>query len=76
MRGRDCCLPQEIERTPTGNIPRRDVYKRQVLEMAGEERNAGKQVLIANMKKNKKFQKEQLSSQGYTDITEIYKDSL
>ena len=56
------------------NLPREKMLK--VLEMAGEERNAGKQVLIANMKKNKKFQKEQLSSQGYTDITEIYKDSL
>ena len=29
-------------------------------------------VMIVNMKKNKKFQKEQLAEQGYTDITEVY----
>ena len=27
--------------------------------------------MIVNMKKNKKFQKEQLAEQGYTDITEV-----
>ena len=45
-----------------------------VLEMAREARMNGKQVMLVNMKKNKKFQKEQLKEQGYTDITEIYKD--
>ena len=33
---------------------------------------AGRQVMIMNMKKNKKFQKEQLAEQGYTEITEVY----
>lgn len=47
-----------------------------VLELAKKERQAGKQVMIANMKKNKKFQKEQLNGDGYTDITECYKDSV
>lgn len=47
-----------------------------VLELAKKERQAGKQVMIANMKKNKKFQKEQLNADGYTDITECYKDSV
>jgi histidyl-tRNA synthetase len=28
------------------------------------------------MNKNKKFQKEQLAEQGYTDITECYRDSV
>lgn len=44
-----------------------------VLEQAKADRAAGKQVMIANMKKNKKFQKEQLAQQGYTDITEIFR---
>ena len=47
-----------------------------VLELARTERQAGKQVMIVNMKKNKKFQKEQLAEQGYTDITECYRDSV
>ena len=47
-----------------------------VLELAKAERAAGKQVIMVNMKKNKKFQKEQLSEQGYTDITECYRDSI
>ena len=44
----------------------------EVLAQAREERAAGNQVMIMNMKKNKKFQKEQLAEQGYTDITEVY----
>lgn len=47
-----------------------------ILELARNERRAGKQVMIVNMKKNKKFQKEQLAEQGYTDITECYRDSV
>lgn len=47
-----------------------------VLELAKRERAQGKQVLIVNMKKNKKFQKEQLITQGYEDIQECYKDTL
>ena len=44
----------------------------QVLEQAREDRENGYQVMLANMKKNKKFQKEQLAEQGYTEITEVY----
>ena len=44
----------------------------EVLEQAKADRAGGMQVMIMNMKKNKKFQKEQLSEQGYTDITEVY----
>ena len=47
-----------------------------VLEMAKADRAAGKQVLVVNMKKNKKFQKEQLAKDGYEEIVEFYKDSL
>nr|WP_294494207.1 histidine--tRNA ligase [uncultured Mediterraneibacter sp.] len=44
----------------------------EVLEQAKEDRAGGMQVMIMNMKKNKKFQKEQLVEQGYTDIMEVY----
>ena len=44
----------------------------EVLDQAKAERAAGNQVMIMTMKKNKKFQKEQLAEQGYTDITEVY----
>lgn len=47
-----------------------------VLAMAKAEREAGKQVLIVNMKKNKKFQKEQLIEEGYNDIQEVYQDNI
>ena len=47
-----------------------------VLSLAKEERASGKQVMLVNMKKNKKFQKEQLIADGYTDIQEFYKDSI
>ena len=52
------------------NMPQEKLIE--VLETAKAERAAGKQVLIAVMKKNKKFQKEQLTEQGYMDITEVY----
>ena len=47
-----------------------------VLEMAKADRADGKQVLIANMKKNKKFQKDQLNADGYADIVDCYRDSV
>ena len=43
-----------------------------VLEQAKKDRADGMQVMIANMKKNKKFQKEQLAQQGYTDVVEVF----
>lgn len=43
-----------------------------VLEQAKKDRADGMQVMIVNMKKNKKFQKEQLGQQGYTDIVEVF----
>ena len=54
------------------NMPQAGMLK--VLSLAREERKAGKQVMIANMKKNKKFQKEQLAEQGYSEIVEVYRD--
>lgn len=47
-----------------------------ILAMAKQDREDGKQVLIVNMKKNKKFQKEQLIADGYEDIKECYKDNI
>ena len=45
-----------------------------VLEAAKAEREAGMQIMIVNMKKNKKFQKEQLMAQGYEEIVDCYMD--
>ena len=46
-----------------------------ILALAKEDRDAGKKVLIVNMKKNTKFQKEQLETDGYTEIIDCYADS-
>ena len=48
----------------------------EVMEEATKLREDGKQVVVAKMIKNKKFQKEQLAEQGYTEIKEFYMDSL
>ena len=45
-----------------------------VLAQAKADREAGKQVLIVKMKKNKKFQKEQLTEEGYEEIIDCYAD--
>lgn len=47
-----------------------------ILKQAQEERNAGTQINISIMKKNKKFQKEQLASEGYTEIEEFFVDKM
>lgn len=47
-----------------------------VIAKAQEERREGKQVLVVRMNKNKKFQKEQLTKEGYTDFQEFYKNPL
>jgi len=43
-----------------------------ILRVAKEERMSGGQVTILQMKKNKKFQKEQLAQEGYTEMIECY----
>ena len=55
------------------NMPKEGVLK--VLGLARDGRAAGQQVLVANMKKNKKFQKEQLMQEGYETIIDCYADS-
>ena len=44
----------------------------EVLKEAKAEREAGARVLVALMNKNKKFQKEQLSKEGYTEFKEFF----
>ena len=47
-----------------------------VIAQAQEERKEGLQVLVVRMNKNKKFQKEQLIKEGYTEFKEFYKNPL
>lgn len=47
-----------------------------IIAQAQETRKSGTQVLVARMNKNKKFQKEQLEKEGYTQFQEFYKDPL
>ena len=47
-----------------------------ILHKAKEDRKKGLTVLVTAMNKNKKFQKEQLSLQRYTEFTEVYKEEL
>ena len=44
----------------------------EVIAKAQQERQAGKQVLVVRMNKNKKFQKEKLAAEGYKDIVEFF----
>lgn len=44
----------------------------EILAQAGQLRAQGAQVCVSIMKKNKKFQKEQLEAQGYTKIEEFF----
>ena len=55
-------------------LPKEAMLK--VLALAKADREAGRQVQIVNMKKNKKFQKEQLIEEGYTEIVDCYADSV
>ncbi len=48
----------------------------EVIAKAQKERQNGAQVLVARMNKNKKFQKEQLTAEGYEDFEEFYKEEL
>ena len=48
--------------------------ERAVRIVAKAAREAGATVNVAVMKKNKKFQKDQLAAEGYTEITEFFAD--
>ena len=47
-----------------------------IIAKAQKEREEGQQILIARMNKNKKFQKEQLTAEGYEEFVEFYKNPL
>ena len=48
----------------------------EIIAEAQKERANGRQVLVVRMNKNKKFQKEQLTAQGYTEFKDFYKTEL
>ena len=48
----------------------------EILKEAMAARAEGKTVLVTQMNKNKKFQKEQLRKEGYTEFHEVYKEEL
>ena len=47
-----------------------------MIQEAQKRRAEGNKVLLVRMNKNKKFQKEQLASQGYEEIREFYREGL
>ncbi|MCR5802508.1 MAG: histidine--tRNA ligase [Lachnospiraceae bacterium] len=47
-----------------------------IMAKAKEERSAGRSILVVRMNKNKKFQKEGLEAQGYTEFEEFYNEEL
>ncbi len=48
----------------------------EIMRQAMEERSQGVQVLVSQMNKNKKFQKEQLGKEGYTEFVNFYREAL
>jgi len=48
----------------------------EILAKAAEERKTGKKILTVRMNKNKKFQKEQLETAGYTEFEDFYREAL
>ncbi len=48
----------------------------EIIAQAQTARQEGSQILVARMNKNKKFQKEQLTAEGYEEFVEFYKEAL
>ena len=48
----------------------------EIIARAQEARQDGSQVLVVRMNKNKKFQKEQLTAEGYEEFVEFYREAL
>lgn len=48
----------------------------EIMKEAASLRAEGKQVLVSRMNKNKKFQKEQLETQGYHNFKDFYKEAI
>jgi histidyl-tRNA synthetase len=53
-----------------------DAVMNEAVKEAMSERAKGKTVLVSQMNKNKKFQKESLKKEGYTQFKEFYKEAL
>lgn len=66
--------PDKVAYLIEKGIPGQELCK--VIAQAQEERKDGTQVLVVRMNKNKKFQKEQLTKEGYTQFKEFYKNPL
>lgn len=66
--------PEKVAYLIEKGIPGSELCK--VIAQAQEERKTGVQVLVVRMNKNKKFQKEQLVKEGYTQFKEFYKNPL
>jgi histidyl-tRNA synthetase len=49
---------------------------KEAMQKAQQERAGGRQVLLARMAKNKKFQKQQLRDRGYEEFEEFYTNPL
>ena len=45
-----------------------------IMALAKQERDAGTIVNVSIMKKNKKFQKEKMQEEGYTEFVEFFSD--
>lgn len=72
---KDYQIPEKAEKVAflmEKNMPKEGLLA--IFKEAEEVRSAGKQVSIAVMKKNKKFQKEQLAAEGYTEFKEFFRD--
>lgn len=48
----------------------------EIIAQAQKAREDGSQILVARMNKNKKFQKENLTKEGYNDFVEFYQEEL
>lgn len=66
--------PEKVAYLLEKGLPGEELCK--VIAKAQEERGEGKQVLVARMNKNKKFQKEQLEKDGYQEFKEFYRNPL
>ena len=66
--------PKKVAYLIEKGISSQELWK--VIAQAQEERKEGLQVLVVRMNKNKKFQKEQLTKEGYTEFKEFYKNPL
>ena len=62
--------------TSLGNQLEEEKGELEQMKQAQEERNAGTQINISIMKKNKKFQKDQMTAEGYTEFVEFFKDRM